>query len=191
MSILLNRETKVLVQGITGKTGRVQTKWMLDYGTNVVAGVTPGRGSEEVEGVPVYNTIDEAVHERGAEASVFFVPAAATKDAALQTLKAGIGLIVIVTEHIPVHDTMDDVQRFHRWLIKRMPKDSVPGIIPFIVFVRDQVELDLVETPIPVLRYRQLKNRIRKIDKECREPLDEDVLYDIEQAMLGDKLEDL
>ncbi|HEY78549.1 MAG TPA: succinate--CoA ligase subunit alpha, partial [Dehalococcoidia bacterium] len=68
MSILLNRETRVLVQGITGKIGRVQTKWMLDYGTNIVAGVTPGRGGEEVEGVPVYNTVAEAVREHGAEA---------------------------------------------------------------------------------------------------------------------------
>lgn len=128
MSILLNRETKVLVQGITGKTGRVQTKWMLDYGTNVVAGVTPGRGGEEVEGIPVYNTVAEAVRERGAEASVFFVPAAATKDAAVQTLEAGIGLIVIVTEHIPVHDTMEIRERAkdqNVWLIG----PTTPGII--------------------------------------------------------------
>ena len=59
MSILLNRETRVLVQGITGKIGRVQTKWMVEYGTNVVAGVTPGRGGEEVDGIPVYNTVDK------------------------------------------------------------------------------------------------------------------------------------
>ena len=74
MSILLNRDTKVLVQGITGRIGRVQTKWMLDYGTNIVAGVTPGKGGEVVEGIPVYDTVAEAVAEQGAEASVFFVP---------------------------------------------------------------------------------------------------------------------
>jgi succinyl-CoA synthetase alpha subunit len=107
VSILLNRETKVLVQGITGRVGRVQTKWMLDYGTNIVAGVTPGKGGEEVEGVPVYNTIAEAVTKHGVEASVFFVPPAAVKETAIETIKAGIGIIVVVTEHIPVHDVME------------------------------------------------------------------------------------
>ncbi len=107
MSILVNRETRVLIQGITGKVGRVQTGWMLDYGTNIVAGVTPGKGGEEVLGVPVYNTVEEAISEQGAEASVFFVPAPAFKDAALQNIKAGIGLIVAVTEHVPVHDVME------------------------------------------------------------------------------------
>jgi len=107
MSILLNRETRVLVQGITGRIGRVQTKWMLEYGTNVVAGVTPGKGGEEVEGIPVYDTVAEAVAKQGAEASVFFVPPPAIKEAALQTIDAGIRLIVVVTEHIPVHDVME------------------------------------------------------------------------------------
>lgn len=107
MSILLNRETKVLVQGITGRTGRVQTHWMLDYGTNIVAGVTPGKGGEVVEGIPVYDTVAEAVASQGAEASVFFVPAPAVKEAARQTIDAGIRLIVVVTEHIPVHDVME------------------------------------------------------------------------------------
>ena len=107
MSILLNRETRVLVQGITGRIGQVQTKWMLEYGTNIVAGVTPGKGGAEVEGIPVYDTVDEAVTKQGAEASVFFVPPPAVKDAALQTIDAGIRLIVVITEHIPVHDVME------------------------------------------------------------------------------------
>ncbi len=107
MSILLNRETRVLVQGITGRTGRVQAKWMLEYGTNIVAGVTPGKGGEVVEGIPVYDTVAEAVARHGAEASVFFVPPPAVKEAALQTVDAGIGLIVVITEHIPVHDVME------------------------------------------------------------------------------------
>ena len=107
MSILLNRDTKVLVQGITGRVGRAQTKWMLEYGTNIVAGVTPGKGGEEVEGVPVYNSVAQAVAERGAEASVFFVPPPAVKDAALETMDAGVSLIVVVTEHVPVHDAME------------------------------------------------------------------------------------
>ncbi len=107
MSILLNRETRVLVQGITGRSGRTQTRWMLDYGTNIVAGVTPGKGGEVVEGIPVYDTVTEAVDKQGAEASVFFVPPPAVKEAAFQTIDAGIRLIVMVTEHTPVHDVME------------------------------------------------------------------------------------
>lgn len=107
MSILLNQETRVLVQGITGRVGRAQTHWMLEYGTNIVAGVTPGKGGEEVEGIPVYDTVAEAVVRQGAEASVFFVPATLVKDAALETMKSGIRLIVIVTEHVPIHDVME------------------------------------------------------------------------------------
>ena len=107
MSILLNQDTRVLVQGITGRVGRAQTHWMLEYGTNIVAGVTPGKGGEEVEGIPVYDTVAEAVVRQGAEASVFFVPATLVKDAALETMESGIRLIVIVTEHVPIHDVME------------------------------------------------------------------------------------
>ena len=128
MSILLNRETKVLVQGITGRVGRVQTKWMLEYGTNIVAGVTPGKGGEEVEGVPVYNTIDEAVAQRGAEASLFFVPPPAFKQAAFQTIDAGIKLIVVVTEHLPVHDVME-VKEYARDRDVQIIGPTSPGII--------------------------------------------------------------
>ncbi len=128
MSILLNRETRVLVQGITGRIGRVQTKWMLDYGTNIVAGVTPGKGGDEVHGVPVYDTIAEAVTKHGAEASVFFVPPPVVKETAVETIEAGIGVIVIVTEHIPVHDVMEIREYAHErgvWLIG----PTSPGII--------------------------------------------------------------
>ncbi len=107
MSILLDAGTRVLVQGITGRVGRAQTRWMLDYGTSIVAGVTPGRGGEGVEGVPVYARVAEAVRARGAEASVFFVPAPAVKEAAIETIDAGIRLLVVVTEHVPVHDAME------------------------------------------------------------------------------------
>ena len=107
MSILLNKNTRVLVQGITGKTGRIQTKFMLDYGTKIVAGVTPGKGGEIVEGIPVYDTVAEAVTKQGAEAAVFFVPPAGVKNAAIQNIDAGIKLIVVVTEHVPVHDVME------------------------------------------------------------------------------------
>jgi len=107
MSILLNRDTRVLVQGITGNVGRAQAKWMLEYGTNIIAGVTPGRGGEEIEGIPVYDTVAEAVSKQGAEASVFFVPPQAVKAAALENIEAGVKLIVVVTEHVPVHDVME------------------------------------------------------------------------------------
>ena len=106
MSILLNKNTRVLVQGITGRIGRVQTHWMLAYGTNIVAGVTPGKGSTSVEGVPVFDSVLEAVEKTGAEASVFFVPAPFVLDAFIETVDAGINLIVVVPEHIPVHDVM-------------------------------------------------------------------------------------
>jgi len=128
MSILLNRNTRVLVQGITGRVGRAQTKWMLEYGTNIVAGVTPGKGGEEVEGVPVHSSVAQAVAERGAEASVFFVPPAAVKDAALETIDAGIRLIVVVTEHVPVHDAME-IKDYASGRNVRLLGPTSPGII--------------------------------------------------------------
>lgn len=107
MSILLNRETKALIQGVTGRVGQSQTRWMLEYGTNIVAGVTPGKGGWVVEGIPVYDTVAEAVAEQGAEASVFFVPPQGVKETAIQTIDVGIKLIVVITEHVPVHDVME------------------------------------------------------------------------------------
>ena len=106
MSILLDKKTRVLVQGITGRIGSIQTRWMIEYGTNIVAGVTPGKGGEKMDSVPVFNSVLEAVHETGAEASVFFVPASFVMDAFFETVEAGIRLIVVVPEHIPVHDVM-------------------------------------------------------------------------------------
>ena len=106
MSILLSKNTRVLVQGITGRIGSVQTRWMLAYGTNIVAGVTPGKGGTFVEGVPVFDSVQEAVEKTAAEASVFFVPAPFVLDAFIETVDAGINLIVVVPEHIPVHDVM-------------------------------------------------------------------------------------
>lgn len=107
MAILIDERTKVCVQGITGQQGRLHTRYMLDYGTRVVAGVAPGRGGREVEGVSVYETVEEAVDKRGASASLIMVPAAAAKDAAFEAIDAGITVVVIITEHVPVHDTMD------------------------------------------------------------------------------------
>jgi len=106
MSILIDDSTRVIVQGITGRIGSIQTRWMLAYGTKVVAGVTPGKGGSTVEGVPVFGSVGEAVKETGANASVFFVPAGFVLDAFLETVDAGVKLIVVVPEHIPVHDVM-------------------------------------------------------------------------------------
>jgi len=128
MSILLNENTRVLVQGITGKIGQAQTKWMKEYGTNIVAGVTPGRGGASVEGVPVFDSVAEAVKDAGAEASVFFVPARSVKDTVFETLEAGIRLVVVVTEHIPVHDTME-MRAEARKLGATLLGPTTPGIL--------------------------------------------------------------
>jgi len=106
MSILIDDQTRVIVQGITGKIGSIQTRWMLEYGTKVVGGVTPGKGGTTIEDLPVFDSVEEAVEETGANASVFFVPAAFVLDAFYETVDAGIKLIVVVPEHIPVHDVM-------------------------------------------------------------------------------------
>ncbi len=104
MSILINENTRVLVQGLTGREGQFHGQQMLDYGTKIVAGVTPGKGGQEVLGVPVFNTVKEAVEKTGADTSVLFVPAAACADSACEAADAGIKLVVIITEHIPVLD---------------------------------------------------------------------------------------
>ena len=106
MGILMDDSTRVIVQGITGRIGSIQTRWMLDYGTKVVGGVTPGKGGAVVEGVPVFDSVEGAKKETGANASVFFVPAAFVLDAFLETVDAGIKLIVVIPEYIPVHDVM-------------------------------------------------------------------------------------
>ena len=128
MSILLDRRTRVLVQGITGRIGQAQTRWMREYGTTIVAGVTPGRGGATVHGVPVFDTVAEAVAETGAQASVFFVPAPAVKDAVFETLEAGVELVVVVTEHVPVHDTME-MRAEARRVGARLLGPTTPGIL--------------------------------------------------------------
>lgn len=106
MAILAGKNTKVLVQGITGRIGRVQTRLMLDYGTKIVAGVTPGKGGQKVHGVPVYDSVKEAKEEHHINASVVFVPAEFVKETCFEAIDARIKLIVLVTEHTPVYDTM-------------------------------------------------------------------------------------
>lgn len=104
MSILINGETKVLCQGITGKVGTFHTKNCIEYGTNMVAGVTPGKGGQTVEGVPVFDTVVEAVEQTGADATMIFVPPAFTADAILEAIDAGISTVIAITEGVPTLD---------------------------------------------------------------------------------------
>lgn len=107
MAIIIKEDTKVLVQGITGKQGRFHTAQMLAYGTNIVGGVSPGKGGQEVEGVPVFNTVGAVLDKTPVDASVLFVPARGIKDAAFEQMENGIKTVVILTEHVPVHDAID------------------------------------------------------------------------------------
>ncbi|MFQ5552757.1 MAG: succinate--CoA ligase subunit alpha [Thermoplasmata archaeon] len=109
MSILLDETSRVLVQGITGHQGRFHTKASLAYGTKIVAGVTPGKGSTDVHGVPVFEAVQDAVEATGADTSFFLVPAPHAKDAAIEAIEAGIRLLVLITERIPFHDALDIV----------------------------------------------------------------------------------
>jgi succinyl-CoA synthetase alpha subunit len=104
MSILVDKNTRVLCQGITGHAGRFHTTHCKEYGTQVVGGVTPGKGGTAVEGVPVFDTVAEAVAQTGADATMIFVPASSAADAVLEAADAGIRLIVAITEGIPVLD---------------------------------------------------------------------------------------
>ncbi|MCE4620040.1 MAG: succinate--CoA ligase subunit alpha [Desulfurococcales archaeon] len=107
MAVLLDENARVIVQGITGREGSFHTKLMLEYGTKIVAGVTPGKGGMEVHGVPVYDTMKEAVEAHPeANTSIIFVPARFAPDAVYEAVDAGMKLVVVITEHIPVHETM-------------------------------------------------------------------------------------
>src|SRR3712207_8189409 len=106
MAILVDNDTRLLVQGITGREGAFHTGRMLESGTNVVAGVTPGKGGQDYEGVPVFNTVEEAVGETGANASVIFVPPPFAADAIFESLDGGLSTVCCITEGIPVHDMM-------------------------------------------------------------------------------------
>ena len=107
MSILINKDTKVLVQGITGKSGSLQTKAMLDAGTNIVAGVTPGKGGQEVYGIPVYNFVAEAKAHHDFDAVICFVPPRVAKDSCFEAIDAGVKLLVLTTEEIALHDVVE------------------------------------------------------------------------------------
>ena len=128
MSIFIDSDTRVLVQAITGNEGSFHTRQMLDYGTRIVAGVTPGRAGHHVEGVPVFNTVSDAVGATGADASIVFVPAAFSADAILEAADAGVSLVVCISEGIPVLD-MVRVKHYLDSRSTRLIGPNCPGII--------------------------------------------------------------
>jgi len=128
MSILVNSETRVICQGITGKAGAFHTQGCKEYGTKMVGGVTPGKSGETVAGLPVFDTVEEAVNQTGANATMIFVPPAFTADAILEAIDAGIGVICAITEGVPVIDMVhvyDRVRRSNSILIG----PNCPGVI--------------------------------------------------------------
>jgi succinyl-CoA synthetase alpha subunit len=128
MAVLIDQNTRVLVQGITGREGEFHTRQMLEYGTQVVAGVTPGKGGQEVLGVPVFDTVKQAVAAAGADASVIFVPAPFAADAVLEAADAGVRLVVCITEGIPVQDMVKTVALVRQKGV-RLIGPNCPGIM--------------------------------------------------------------
>ncbi|TMA93986.1 MAG: succinate--CoA ligase subunit alpha [Deltaproteobacteria bacterium] len=128
MSVLVDRSTRVVTQGITGATGQLHTRHCREYGTQMVAGVTPGRGGTAFEGIPIFDTVDQAVRATGATASVIYVPPAGAADAIMEAADAGLPLVVCITEGVPVLD-MVRVKRFLDGRLTRLIGPNCPGII--------------------------------------------------------------
>jgi succinyl-CoA synthetase alpha subunit len=128
VSVFINKDTKVIVQGITGSIALFHTKQMLEYGTKIVGGTSPGKGGQEVEGVPVFNTVKEAVDATGAAASVIYVPAPFAADAIIEAVDAELDLAICITEHIPVLD-MVKVKRYMEGKKTRLIGPNCPGVI--------------------------------------------------------------
>ena len=128
MAVLINKETKIIVQGITGNMGKTHTALMLKYGTKIVAGVTPGKCGQEISGVKVYDTVSRAKEKTGATVSCIFVPPYGVLDAAYEAYDAGMELVVIITEGIPPHDEVKIIQRASKLGVKVIGPNC-PGII--------------------------------------------------------------
>jgi len=128
MSIFVDKTTRVLVQGITGREGQFHARQCIDYGTRLVAGVTPGKGGQKMDGVPVFNTVREAVDQTGADCSLIFVPPPFAADAIMEAADAKVGLIVAITEGIPVLDMMK-VKNYLATQSSRLIGPNCPGII--------------------------------------------------------------
>ncbi len=150
MSILINKDTKLIVQGITGRDGGFHTIKMKEYGTNIVAGVSPGKGGREIDGIPIFNTVEQAVKQTGANASVIFVPAPFAADAILEASCAGVGLVVTITEGVPVLDIIKVSPVAKRNGTKLIgpncpglitPGESLIGILPGNIFKKGNIGL--------------------------------------------------
>lgn len=128
MSILVNDSTRVVVQGITGQTAQFHTLQMIEYGTKICAGVTPKKGGEVFENIPIYNTVKEAVELENVNTSVIYVPAAFAKDAILEAIEAEIDLVICITEHIPVQDMLE-VKQFMQGKNTKLIGPNCPGVI--------------------------------------------------------------
>lgn len=150
MSILINKNTKVLVQGITGRDGSFHTGKMVAYGTNVVAGVSPGKAGQEVHGVPVFNTAEDAVKATGADTSIIFIPAAIAADAIIEAADAGIKLVICISEGVPTLDMIKATSYLEKKGAKLIgancpglitPDESMIGILPVNIFSKGKVGL--------------------------------------------------
>ena len=128
MSVLVNKDSRVIVQGFTGKEGTFHAEQMIEYGTNVVGGVTPGKGGQEHLGCPVFNTVADAVNQAGADTSVIFVPPAFAADAIMEAAEAGIKVIICITEGIPVQD-MVKVKAYLERYDTHLVGPNCPGVI--------------------------------------------------------------
>ena len=128
MSVLVNKDSKIIVQGFTGKEGSFHAGQMIDYGTNIVGGVTPGKGGQEHLGKPVYNTVQEAVKKAGADTSIIFVPPRFAADAIMESAEAGIKVIICITEGIPVQD-MVKVKAYINDFDCRLVGPNCPGVM--------------------------------------------------------------
>jgi succinyl-CoA synthetase alpha subunit len=128
MSILIDSTTRVICQGITGAQGTFHTRQMVEYGTNMVGGVTPGKGGTKIDGIPVFNSVESAVRETGCNATVIYVPAPFAADAIMEAVDAGIELVICITEGIPVLD-MVKVRRFMEGSGSRLIGPNCPGVI--------------------------------------------------------------
>jgi succinyl-CoA synthetase alpha subunit len=128
MAVLVDQSTRLVVQGLTGTEGRFHGLRNRAYGTNVVAGVTPGKEGQDVEGIPVFDTVERAVAETGANTSLVFVPARFAADAVYEAVDAGIGTVVCITEHVPAHDTLK-LRAYVRSRDARMIGPNCPGVL--------------------------------------------------------------
>ena len=129
MSIIIDKDSRVVVQGITGNEGRFHTTSMLRYGTKVVAGVTPGKGGQQIGSVPVYDTVSEAVARHGANMSIIFVPAQSAQRAALEAIDANIKTLIVITEGIPQRDTIELIAKAQKRGDVNIIGPNCPGII--------------------------------------------------------------